>query len=394
MLAEAEIKFECSQCRQRLAVEAAGAGLKMNCPTCSHLMIVPLASTRRSGSRMKAPREDGPIAMRPARAPGAEGEAHTLREELVQSGVLAGQLERDLAEAQSETARLRRQIEAATAERDALSAAVGEARKEIERLTAERTTLLGDLELNRHRLAATESHLAARQRELGEITASIARAAGEAEAARNAAQEMKQECARLQGALESTRAALEAARRVEDDFARARQRVAELAMQLDTAESARAELAAERETLKRENTALRRDLGESREGRELLALREQARAAEAEQQRTSDALRQAETEAAKLAEAERRLRAELDALGRRCLEAERQAEAMSDSKVQRDNDVLRGILERQKAELERRYAEAQRYRRAHLGLRLIYAAVTLGVVAVIGLAIKVLPAAF
>jgi len=36
-----DINFECPRCNQKLAIEAAGAGIMVNCPACQQLMTVP-----------------------------------------------------------------------------------------------------------------------------------------------------------------------------------------------------------------------------------------------------------------------------------------------------------------------------------------------------------------
>ena len=48
-LEDTDIKFECSQCGQRLAIEKSGAGISANCPICEHPVTVPKDGYRKSG---------------------------------------------------------------------------------------------------------------------------------------------------------------------------------------------------------------------------------------------------------------------------------------------------------------------------------------------------------
>ena len=37
----ADIHFNCPRCQQKLVIDAAGAGIIINCPTCTHMLSVP-----------------------------------------------------------------------------------------------------------------------------------------------------------------------------------------------------------------------------------------------------------------------------------------------------------------------------------------------------------------
>jgi len=37
----ADIHFKCQRCQQKLMIDAAGAGIIINCPTCHHMLAVP-----------------------------------------------------------------------------------------------------------------------------------------------------------------------------------------------------------------------------------------------------------------------------------------------------------------------------------------------------------------
>jgi hypothetical protein len=109
-----------------------------------------------------------------------------------------------------------------------------------------------------------------------------------------------------------------------------------------------------------------------------------------EQQRTAKALGTALEDAARFEQLNTKARTELEQVNRRCVEAEKRAESLSTSEVSRDNEILRGILARQKEELEQRYRDLVRLRRARYGLRLTYWLFAVGALAVTAFAIKVL----
>ena len=85
------------------------------------------------------------------------------------------------------------------------------------------------------------------------------------------------------------------------------------------------------------------------------------------------------------------LRAELTEARGRSADAEHRAEAASESALKHDNEVLRGIIERQNSVGEERYAELRKLRRARLALRILYALGFLAVVGLAALAIDYLP---
>jgi hypothetical protein len=59
--------------------------------------------------------------------------------------------------------------------------------------------------------------------------------------------------------------------------------------------------------------------------------------------------------------------------------------------VQKDNDVLRGIVDRQNAELQARHIELVRFKRARMGLRMVYVGFGIGLVTLAIVTLKVLP---
>ena len=124
----------------------------------------------------------------------------------------------------------------------------------------------------------------------------------------------------------------------------------------------------EADDLLRENNELRSDLEESETGHELLSLREQIKeVGKPSASARSGVARQAEGEMARVAEAERRQKADFEGVLKRCEDAERRAEAVSEPQLRKDNEVLRGIVNRQKQDWEHHQAELRRLRRARLG---------------------------
>ena len=137
--------------------------------------------------------------------------------------------------------------------------------------------------------------------------------------------------------------------------------------------------------LQEEIARLRNDLAEGHAGRELLALRDRFEVLESKHQKATAALENLESAHATLTAAERQLRTEARAARACAAAAENRAEASTDSALARDIAVLRGIIERQKAELEERFVELRRFQRARLVLRIVYAVFALAFLVVLTL---------
>ncbi len=198
------------------------------------------------------------------------------------------------------------------------------------------------------------------------------------------------------GALRELREALAAAERERGVAAAA---LAAAAEKLAAAQQARAAAETQRNLqtgqcllLEEEIARLRHDLAEGHAGRELLALRDRFEVLEGKHQKATAALANLETAHATLTADERQLRADLTAVRERAAAAENRAEASSDSALQRDIGVLRGIIDRQKAELAERFAELRRLQRARFILRIVYALFALAFLVVIALVFVTPPA--
>jgi len=197
----------------------------------------------------------------------------------------------------------------------------------------------------------------------------------------------------------------EEVRNVRDDLHEARQRTASQTAALAEAEKnlAAAKLAVTaaetaRNTfngqcllLGEEIETLRNHLREGHAGRELLALRDRFETLDAEHRKNAAAIARAEAETQTLATTEQQLRADLARATASAVDAERRAEAASESALQRDNSVLRGIIARQKTELEERLTELRKLQRARLTLRIIYGLFALGFVIAVALVVIFLP---
>jgi len=254
---------------------------------------------------------------------------------------------------------------------------------EVSRLQAENATLRDHLELSRHRVSATEVHLAAHIRDLAQAKSSASSAAA-------GLAESGAEAKRLKAEIHAASAALQA---VEEALRHARAQSEQLDGDLAAAVKARDDGSAACAKLERDNALLRHDLAESANGRELLELRARIAGAEVARVHAERLREQAESDLAKIAEADRRQREELEILLRRCLDAERRADAVSDVHLQKENEVFRGIIDRQKVELERHFGELLRLRTARFGLRIAYLLFGASLAGLGVLAIKVIPKA-
>jgi hypothetical protein len=136
----------------------------------------------------------------------------------------------------------------------------------------------------------------------------------------------------------------------------------------------------ERDQQREQTEILRHDLAETDTGRELLSLRGQLQDLKADHSRTADALAEKSAAAQALAETERKLRQELEETRRHRDDAERRAAANSELQLNKDNDVLRGIIARQNKTLGAHHVEVRRLRRGRYTLRIVYALFGLGLI--------------
>jgi kinesin family protein C1 len=135
----------------------------------------------------------------------------------------------------------------------------------------------------------------------------------------------------------------------------------------------------------------RKNLESSKEGREFILLKDAAAAANGQRDEALQARAEAEQELTSLRTEVVDLKAELQQTSQSLEEMGRKVAKLSDAQLQKDNVVLRSILERQKAELEQRFREVKQFRRANFGVRIAYAIVILAVVVLIGYGLQYLP---
>lgn len=352
MHAEAEITFDCSKCGQHLGVDANGAGQIVTCPVCRESLMVPSGDVlaRIAAITYAAPEENEPADTSPEWSHDPEdAEVSALREQLVETVRLRCRMERELVSARTEVETLQVQLRRSAEENSRLTAQLNQmeaGRRELEHSLAD---LTAQYEKLKNSAFAKDAALAERAESLRETQWAL-------EKSEKKSLGLTQETTRLRAEIKQLR-----------------------------------ERASLVESLQTEVANLRRDFEASTEAQECNRLR--ARAEAAEERRRVEA-REAEylrAEIEQLLKAGDQLRGELKEAQERCMAAEQRAEELSIAKVQSDNEVLRGVLARQKAELENCYRELKRFRRSELGLKLVYALFALGLLGVAAFAMQVLP---
>lgn len=424
-----EIKFACSRCGQRLSVDASGAGMTTNCPTCASALVVPQVGGLHNRGYGDTAETDPPRSSPPA---GEEtvpaSEAQELRDELLEAQRRSEEWEGALATARQENARLRPQLEKAAAECAEQTANATAVLAEAQRLQADRQQLRSELAESQQRAAAAETHLgearariaqlvagleaaeknraqweealaqttahareagtqlAARETELREALAQLAASAHSSATAREASEVLEDQRTALSQRLENAEGQLLEAAATRSARATAEENLAAAQLALTSAEADRHALSSQCQTLRREVETLRHDLDGSHAGHELLVLRERFQTLETGHQKATATLAHVEAEAQSLTASGEKLRADLTAARESAADAERRAEAASESALQHDNGVLRGIITRQNTVLEECFAELRRLKRARFVLRIIYALFALALLGLLTLA--------
>jgi predicted nucleic acid-binding Zn-ribbon protein/DNA-directed RNA polymerase subunit RPC12/RpoP len=332
MPANAEIKFECSECGQRLSVDAAAAGIEISCPACQSSLSVPHprafhqegeAFTAEGGENLRG-EQQGPHS-------GADQDLIALRDQLVEATLSRGRLERDMAAAQVEIESLGKHVGALTEQRDALIRNLEEARMERESVAAEFDAVRRESDRLRTRCAALETEKEVSARALEEKTGA------------------------LDGALIQLR--------------QLQEQVAELTPKLQSA--------------LHDASLAKKDVAASGDAAAFRALRERAEKAEAAQLEIEARLARADEASGELRSQVLTLSQEKESWKERCTVAEQRVLSLSESQLQKDNTVLRSILERQKVEMEQRFKELKRLRRGQFGVRIAYALFGLALVVLV-----------
>lgn len=366
MIAErTEIKFACADCGQRISVDAAGAGMVVTCPGCDRSLVIPQVASLHD------------------RAYGAGGRTAPRRAEPFSSGETNGPALRELREALAVAERERgvaiATLEMVRRENAALVERLGRLSAECGQRVADGVTAAQQLAQRQLELAAAakgaaqlSADLSSREKEVRELHARLA--ASEAAVLR-----AREELAAVASQNAQWQEKLAAALGTQDtDALRAALAAAE--EKLATEQRARAAAETQRKLqagqcllLQDEIAKLRADLAEGHAGRELLALRDRFEVLEGKHLKATAALADLERAHEEQLTAGQQLRTELTAARESAAAAENRAEASSEAALERDLAVLRGIIVRQKAELEEHRSALRRLQKAQLYVRFAYA---------------------
>jgi len=383
-----EIKFSCSHCEQKMVVDAAAVGLTVACPGCGCELVVPAAEAAEQPAPVQT--QQGLGFQTPERpAPRTSTVSETIasaappdpRQDLIAASVQNSRLEGQVGELRQQIKKLRSEIVRVTAERDE---AMGQTQMMAPELEVARENLQAYVEAVdalQQQLRQAEADVADARQQLADTQEERTVGLREIQALQQRSAAQDQEIASLWAELTSVTGRADS---TQAELVKMREN---LASSEQGSETLRAELA----DLVKERDSLRRSLSESGLGQELVATREQLATAEKECKRLSLHTRQLTSDV----DAAERVRKERDDLIR-TLKTEldnvrRAAEASSKAKADNDNEVLRGIIARQNAELEQKHAQLIRLKRARLGVQFAYALFALGLVAIIIWAVKMVP---
>ncbi len=335
------IHFDCPHCSQSIAADSGDAGRSVGCPTCDQPMVVP---PHHSGKPVPTRSETLPLADQLA-------DAWEERTRLVAS------LESTQATCSALHAQLQTALQTETALRSQLA--------EVEALRS-----------HDHSLAAEKASLAAAAD--SELRIALGTARGQIEVLRSERDALK---AALDIAQKSSIGAEE----------QATERILAARRQATAAEAARDELAQKGQALESEVRALRTQLTQDTGGRELLALRDRVRELSESYESKSVALAQATESLETQKRANDALQKQLSESLLRAADLERKAEEVSATNLQADNEVLRGLVKRQKALCKRQNASLIALRSARLFLRTVQSVGLLFVLSIAALALDALP---
>ena len=357
-----DIRFACTRCGQRIVVDASAAGLETACPGCATPLIIP---------------DGGKLVDRESVAVAAGRRSGTGRATFPDLDSRMEPLESELRRSRGEVTRLQEQVRLAEEERHELQAAAGEAH-------ATRQQMADDLELARERVRALETDAAAGQTRRAADEQALA-------AARAGLLRLQEADAQHRRSLDETRARLAESEAVALRAPKLEQALALAQDKLAAAIEDAIGIQRRCDELRAQAAQAQRELLETESGRELAALRSRLAELEAGSQRASRLLTDAQADGQRLTKSEAEWRAQFELMRQQRDAAVKQAEKGSQSALQDGNDILRGILDRQKVELDERYAELRRLRRAQLGLRILYALGGLLALAAVVLGVRALP---
>ena len=413
----ADIRFDCPHCGQPFVVEASGAGLETSCPICESKVVVPQLGAfdhrdyghgvpeknRVAGSRGSRPefsnadahglREDlsGENAALRHQIKAASGERAQLKAELAAVKQRLATTESQLAESRARAADLHSGLAMANEELAATFGASDERATVIETL---RQQTSHDLDIAREKLRALEAELAIREREREEARGRAASLEQELGHAKGEISALQDESGLYRRNFDEAQAKLAETAQSQLELASTKNELHATDEKLKAAEDGCKSLAICCEELRKEAASLRSDLQGSESGRELLELRARFQQEQEEHRTAARKLAQAGQETHLLAASGVQLRSDLEEARRSHADAERRAEAGSESRLSKDNFVLRGIIERQNDELTQRLHDLNGLRQARLWLRLTYALFAVGFLGVIAFGLYVVPLVF
>jgi chromosome segregation ATPase len=420
----ADIKFACPQCGQRMVVEKSGAGVTADCPFCHSPVTVPyVSSIYDHGSR--GHRAESAAAPSESNTNFTDPSIDETREELFNATLAHGELQRELDVANKEVVRLQALFKKAVDECERVTASATHAQAEIKSFQGDRQQLKSDLSqakqrmlaaeqqvaefsaslaeaqqenqalrdqvesdlgVSREQLAATETQLLSRERELAalrdensELVQSLAATQAELAA-------LGRETAQVRGELECADKLLDEASQTEIEMRATNE---ELRGQLDGAANDIQCLTQERDRIREQVDVLQRDLKETDSGRGLLELRGQLESLSAEHRSIVSELAAKSAEVRNLSETGQALREELGTTIQQRDEAQRRAEANSEAQLKKDNDVLRGINQRDNVTIGVYHSELRRLRRARYALRIVYGVFGIALIGLVIFAISV-----
>jgi len=357
-----DIKFECSQCGQRIIVERSAAGLTADCPMCNHPVTVPSVQESIDMAGDLGADSEPRARIMQAESTGANaGDLEEARAEIGRQNALfkkavdecervkanATHVQAELKSYQSDRQQLK--LEVANA-RQATLAAEARLNEYIEAYSAAqqenaevRRQFESEINALKEQFAAQEQAVLERDEQLAQAVRKLAKSKSDLSASVIEATGLRSELQAHQQGLHNTGEMLNAAK-AELQGTNAR---------LETLTEEHRLVTQERDDWKQRAEGFKHDLAAIDTGRDLLETREQLR----------------------------QLREEYQALQTKFTEHAEQAETNS--------KALKGIVARQNTTLGVYHSEVRRLRRARFGLRLVYSVFALGMLALAFFACKV-----
>jgi len=346
-----DIKFECTQCGQRMLVEKSAAGQRADCPMCGNPVLVPHVHPPAEVTKGEAAVEE------PVAPPQAVGELEEARAEIARLQALfkkavdecerltanATPVQAEIKSFQSDRQQLKvdaaqARLAATTAEAHVAQLADGLAAAQQE-LAVLRSDAETEITALNERLSAAETRVATREREMRESKGEHTEALRSLARTRAEFAKVNSEAGGLRSEVEVLQQEFQA---VTQGLAVSQEQLRETQARLEIVTGEHRQAGTERDEWRQQAEGFRRDLAALDTGRDLIELR--ARHQELQQKHQSLETTLAErTEAAK-----------------------------------KDNDVLRGIVDRQNTTLAICHSDLRRLRRARFALRLVYGLFTLG----------------